>query len=74
MSKKILEKTWVKNLNKEKMNYLEKLLNKSNEKSSSFNLDSKRKMRKILLPIQVIQQYIIQQILNHLKFRLHMKI
>ena len=46
LSKKILEKTWVKNLNKEKMNYLEKLLNKSNEKSSSFNLDSKRKMRK----------------------------
>ena len=46
LSKKILEKTWIKNLNKEKMNYLDKLLNKSNEKSSSFSLDSKRRMRK----------------------------
>ena len=46
LSKKILEKTWIKNLNREKINYLEKLLNKSNEKSSSFNLDSKRRMRK----------------------------
>jgi len=46
LSKKILEKTWIKNLNKEKVYYLEKLLNKSNEKSSSFNLDSKRRIRK----------------------------
>ena len=32
LSKKILEKTWVKNLDKEKINYLEKILNRSKDK------------------------------------------
>ena len=33
LSRKILEKTWIKNLDKEKMNYLDQMLNKSSDKN-----------------------------------------
>lgn len=36
LSKKIMEKTWIENLDKEKINYLEDILNKSTEYNNSF--------------------------------------
>jgi len=43
LSQKILEKTWIQNLDKEKFNYIEKLLNKSKHNSliKQINTDSK---------------------------------
>ena len=47
LSKKIIEKTWIKNLDKEKANYLEKVLNKPSEKNllNEINIDSQRKKK-----------------------------
>ena len=48
LSRKILEKTWIKNLENEKLNYLDKLLNKpkdNNSQRSSSNIDSQKESK-----------------------------